>query len=145
MVEAVNIASVSIKPGADNDTFEPRLQSTDSAFLFKAFFTNKDNRDPDDYFPFILGCKVIKGKMVLNKETGLANVFPQDDGKIYLSFSVNMLEINEPQILSLIQNAPKTTADAEANTYNWLNESVGEFTNPLFFKQGRRNIVPSHN
>lgn len=85
------------------------LKKTPSVVLLRGFTKNGDARDPDEFSPFLLGVRAMKGRLTVRKD-GLAAI-PQE-GETLLAFSFEVLETDEKRILKKLRSAPDSVQSA---------------------------------
>ncbi len=96
--------------------------------LFDAYLPTADKRDPDQYFPVVLGLRVVAGTVTAGE--GIAaplRINADAAGRLVLAFSVRMLEVAHEPIVSRLQAASRTAEDAQCRTQAWLKEAMGGF------------------
>ncbi|MBN1542036.1 hypothetical protein JW992_07790 [candidate division KSB1 bacterium] len=106
---------------------QPRLSlaANDSIILFEGYVPTQDTRDPDAYFPLIIGIRIIEGEFDLYHDSFSLEIKPDAQHKLVLAFSVNMLEIDRKRIRRLLDAAPAGHEQALGRSSEWFQETVG--------------------
>ena len=108
---------------------ETRLSKVDETIhLFEALLPSLDNRDPDQYFPIILGLRVITGSATDGEGlTVPLQIQANPSGHIVLAFSARALDVEHESIVKRLQSASPTSEDALLRSQTWLEQAMGSF------------------
>jgi hypothetical protein len=106
---------------------ELRREITAAGYVvYDAYLPNRDKRDPDERFPFVLGVRVIRGSCRSGKESGAPLVLtPNDSGELLVAFSANELDVEHERLERLLAEVPDSLDGAIERSRQWLTTALG--------------------
>ena len=134
MIECENIKEVKLNLETLGGMKQCRSKISDngSTYIFESYITTKDGRDPDKYFPFILGVKVLDGELIKKEsETSPLVIKSNSMGTMKIGFSVNVLDVNVEKIKKQLEKIPNSVQEAMEATKLWLSKSMGSIIIPM--------------
>lgn len=106
-----------------------RTVTPEGYVIHDVYLPNKDKRDPDEQFPFVLGLRVIRGTCKRsNDPTGVLVLTPDADGRLLVCFSASMLEVEHERIVGCLAAAPGSFDEALQLSRQWLNRALNEIS-----------------
>ncbi len=95
----------------------------ENTVIYQGYSLNEDDRDPDKEVPFMVGLRIIKGR--LSVENGKFEVFPAD-GEIKLAFSFDVMEFDVEATKEKLAKSPEKTEVAADFTQAWIKQTIKE-------------------
>ncbi|MFH1022607.1 MAG: trehalase family glycosidase [Planctomycetota bacterium] len=108
------------------EMIELRVTEIANQRIFDGYLSNQDKRDPDVAFPFVLGLRVLKGRLSGSGAMGHPLRFsPDAQGELLICFSASCLEVGHERLEQRLAEAPVDFAEAVARSRRWLTQALG--------------------
>ncbi len=102
----------------------PSSPLDDGARLFGAYLPTPDDRDPDRTFPFLLGLRVVRGRVAGDSGRERVRIEPDREGVIVVAFAAEALDVASGSVRSRLA-APPSVEEARARTATWFTSTLG--------------------